>query len=178
MIEDWECLELARRGDDHAWRVLFRRHYAPLVRMTACMTGSLDSAHDVAQESFVRLLRVMIRDRSGSFKAYLSTIAYRLALKERKRQQSGRSLDGVDIADSAPDPLQQAIQDETDRHIFRAMQGLPVEQREILSLRCFGGLSYEQIASVAGLPLGTVKSRIFYAIKSCRDKLRSEGVFA
>jgi RNA polymerase sigma-70 factor (ECF subfamily) len=51
------------------------------------------------------------------------------------------------------------------------------EQREILALRYFGGHSYEEIAEITEVPIGTVKSRIFYAIKVCQEKLRERGVF-
>ena len=175
MIEDWDCLDLARQGDEAAWRFLFHRYYPALVKMTLCVTGSPDTARDLAQESFVRLLRARISHRDGSFKSYLSTIAYRLALKERKRK--ARDLVALDVADVSPDPLEQTIQDETDRIIFRVMHSLSLDQREILALRFFGGHSYEDIARITELPLGTVKSRIFYAVKTCRAKLRDQGVF-
>ena len=87
MTDDWQCLDQARGGDETAWRILFVRYYRTLVRMTSFITGSLDSAEDIAQEAFVNLLRVEIRHRKGSFKSFLTTIAYRLALKERKRQK-------------------------------------------------------------------------------------------
>jgi RNA polymerase sigma factor (sigma-70 family) len=57
------------------------------------------------------------------------------------------------------------------------MQSLSDDQREILALRYFGGHSYEEIARITGIPIGTVKSRIFYAIKTCREKLTERGVF-
>jgi RNA polymerase sigma-70 factor (ECF subfamily) len=177
MTDDWQCLDLARGGDEIAWRDLFQRHYPSLVRMASCITGSLDTAHDLAQESFVRLLRVDIRHRNGSFKSYLATIAYRLALKERKRQGSNDGPGPLSIADDAPSPLELAIQNETDRIIVRVMQSLSDDQREILALRYFGGHSYEEIARITGIPIGTVKSRIFYAIKTCREKLTERGVF-
>jgi len=75
MTDDWECLIAARGGDEHAWRVLFERHYPMLVRMISYITGSLETAQDLAQESFVRLLRAEIRHHDGSFKSFLSTIA-------------------------------------------------------------------------------------------------------
>ena len=177
VIEEWHCLDLARQGDETAWRLLFHQHYPQLVRIVFCITGSLDSAHDLAQESFVRLLRARIGHRDGSFKSFLSTIAYRLALKERKRQASSRNLDAIDIADASPSPLEQAIRDETDRAIVRVVQLLAVDHKEILALRFFGGHSYEEIARLTGVPIGTVKSRIFYAVKMCREKLREQGVF-
>jgi RNA polymerase sigma-70 factor (ECF subfamily) len=142
-----------------------------------CITGSLDLAQDLAQESFVRLLRVRITHREGSLKSFLSTMAYRLALKERKRQASSRNLDAIDVADGSPSPLEEAIRDETDRIIVRIVQSLTVDHREILALRFFGGHSYEEIARMTSIPIGTVKSRIFYAVKMCREKLREQGVF-
>lgn len=144
--------------------------------MTYCITGSTDASHDLAQESFVRLLRVTITHRDGSFGAFLSTMAYHLALKERKKESSRQSLESVDVVDGGPSPLEEAIRDETERMIFRVMQSLASEQREILALRFFGGHSYEEIARISGVPVGTVKSRIFYAVKNCREKLQKEGV--
>lgn len=177
LIDEWRCLDLARQGDETSWRFLFHRHYKPLVRMTFCITGSLDTAHDLAQESFVRLLRVKIRHREGSFTAFLSTIAYRLALKERKRRSSRRNSEMVDLVDGAPSPLEEVIRDETQRVIFGVMQSLPGDHREILALRFFGGHSYEEIARITDVPIGTVKSRIFYSIKTCRERLQHKGVF-
>lgn len=177
MNDDWRCLELAREGDEAAWRVLFERHYPSLVRMASCITGSVDTARDLAQESFVRLLRVKIRHRKGSLKSYLATIAYRLALKERKRRSSINDLDTLPLADDSPSPLELAIQNETDRIIVRVMQSISIEQREILALRYFGEHSYEEIAEITEIPIGTVKSRIFYAIKTCQEKLKERGVF-
>lgn len=176
MTDDWRCLDLARGGDERAWRILFHRYYPSLVRMALCVTGSRDTAQDLAQESFVRLLRAREKYQSGSFKAYLTTIAYRLALKETKRQRSKNDLETLSLADESRSPLEMAIQNETDRIIFKVIQSLPGEQRDILALRFFGEHSYGEIAHITEIPVGTVKSRIFYAIKSCRERLKEQGV--
>jgi RNA polymerase sigma-70 factor (ECF subfamily) len=175
--DDWQNLDLARGGDEAAWRTLFGRYFPPLARMTAQMTGSLEMGNDLAQEAFVHLLRADIRHRNGSFKAFLSTIAYRLALKARHRQQEALRVDPDCIADESPSPLEKAIRDETDRIIVRVIQSLSIEQKEILTLRYFGEHSYEEITEITGIPIGTVKSRIFYAIKACQEKLKNRGVF-
>ena len=177
MTDDWECLKAARGGDEHAWRILFERHYPMLVRMTSYITGSLETAQDLAQESFVRLLQAEIKHYDGSFKSFLSTIAYRLALKERRRNTLDSRRDPAFIADGSPTPLDLAIQDESDVFIIRVIQSLSIEHREILALRYVGEHSYEEIARITGVPIGTVKSRIFYAIKICQEKLREQGVF-
>ena len=177
LIDEWRCLDLARQGDETSWRFLFHRHYQPLVRLTFCITGSLDTAQDLAQESFVRLLRVKIRHHEGSFSAFLTTMAYRLALKERRRRSSRPNGEMSDCVDGSPSPLEQVIKDETQRVIYGVIQSLPIDQREILALRFFGGHSYEEIARITDVPIGTVKSRIFYSIKTCRDRLQDKGVF-
>jgi RNA polymerase sigma-70 factor (ECF subfamily) len=178
MTDDWWRLDMARDGDESAWQSLFERHYQGLVRMALFITGSLESAQDVAQETFVSLLRANIHHRNGSLKSFLSTIAYRLSLKERARLHAQGKLDAHPIIDESPSVLENAVQDETDRLIVHALQGLPLEYREVLTLRFFGEHSYEEIAQIMEIPIGTVKSRIFYGIKGCREKLRGQGVFA
>lgn len=176
-MTDWEYLNAARNGDEGAWRVLFRRHYAMLVRMTVYMTGSPDTAHDIAQESFVRLLHSTIRHQEGSFKAFLSRIAYNLALKEKRRTGSGQRLEGQELESAEPSPLEESIRNETERAIARAIQSLPVEQRDVFALRFIAGHAYEEIAETTGIPVGTVKSRLFYAVRTCRNELKRQGVF-
>jgi len=70
------------------------------------------------------------------------------------------------------------VRDETDRLIVRAIHMLAIEHREVLTLRFFGGHSYEEIARMMEIPIGTVKSRIFYAMKTCREKLKEQGVLS
>jgi len=176
VIDDWECLDLAHRGDERAWRDLFERHYPPLVRMTSSITGSMETGHDLAQEAFVRLLNARISHHAGTFRSFLSTIAYHLALKERSRHISRPLSDPGLLADGAPSPLERVIRDETGRIIFGVIQSLPREQREILSLRLIAGHSYEEIAGITGIPIGTVKSRMFYGVKACRELLKERGV--
>lgn len=177
MTDDWECLKRARAGDDDSWRILFTRHYPLLVRMTSFITGSLDSAQDIAQEAFVKLLKADIRHQNGSFKSLLSTIAYRLALKERKHSTETHKAVTDNIVDDSQSWLEAAIQDETERIIASTIHSLSPEHREVLTLKYFGGHTYEEITVMAGIPLGTVKSRIFYAIKCCQEELKKQGVF-
>ena len=176
-MTDWEYLNAARKGDEGAWRFLFRQHYPTLVRMTACMTGSPDTAHDLVQESFVRLLQSTVRHQEGSFKAFLTRIAYNLALKEKRRVASRPTGEGEEVESAGPSPLEESIRNETERAIACAIQSLPVEQRDVFALRFIAGHTYEEIAEMTGIPVGTVKSRLFYAVRTCRDALKRQGVF-
>jgi RNA polymerase sigma-70 factor (ECF subfamily) len=145
--------------------------------MTSLITGSIDSAKDVVQETFVKLFSGKIKHQDGNFKTYITTIAYRLALKEKYRKQRVQNVENISIIDNLSSPIENQIKNENQKFIFNAITSLPKHQREILILRFYGEHSYEEIAKITELPLGTVKSRIFYAVKTCRSKLKEMGVF-
>jgi len=173
---EWDWLLRAQQGDETAWRVLINQHQTRLAALALFITGSAAAADDVVQETFVRALGARIKDFAGSVQGYLGTIAYRLALKEAKRSQRNVALDGIDFADPGNSPLDGILNDERDRLVTEAISSLNTEHRDVLVLRFYGGKSYEEIADLLRVPLGTVKSRIFYAVKSCREELRKKGV--
>ncbi len=177
MISDWDCVVKARRGDELAWGTLYQRHAAELLRSTLFIAGSRDAAEDIVQESFIRLLNRRIRHKRGNFRAYLHTIAYRLALKEKQRQQRHQPRTNPHIIrDGAPSPLETYLASERDKAIATNIQTLPPHQRDVLVLRFYGGHSYREIAHMTRAPLGTVKSRMFHAVKNCGRILREKGV--
>ncbi len=176
MISDWDCLANARNGDEAAWQRLIERHHPRLIRMTFLITGSMHTAQDLVQETFIRLLRLRANPRGGCFSAYLSRIAFNLALKEKKRIQRNRTLDDLNPVDKAPTPLEALMKKERDRCLAKVIGSLEENHRHILVLRFYGGHSYEEIARITNLPLGTVKSRIFYAVKQCRKGLHEKGI--
>jgi RNA polymerase sigma-70 factor (ECF subfamily) len=175
MISDWGCLTLAKSGDQSAWQLLVERHGPKLTRMVFFITGSIAVAQDLVQETFFEVFRKGPGHQRGSFSAYLSTIAYHKALKEKKRGASRESLDGIEFKDSAPSPLDGVLVEERDRAIAEVIGSLEKHQRDVLILRFYGEHSYEEIAGILDQPIGTVKSRIFYAVKTCREKLREKG---
>jgi RNA polymerase sigma-70 factor (ECF subfamily) len=176
LTSDWESLDRARCGDDGGWRDLVERHHARLVSVVLLITGSPDAAKDIAQEAFTRLFSVELAHRSGTVGGWLSTTAYHLAVKECQRAHRQEQIEGVDPPDAAPSPLDGMLIEERDRHLAAAIRALDPLHREILVLRFYGGQSYEDIARLLNVPLGTVKSRIFYAVKSCQQTLRDRGL--
>ena len=82
---DWDYLARAKNGDNKSAEILYGKYSKPIIRMTALITGSLDSAKDIVQETFLRLINKKAKHQHGSFKTYATTIAYRLALKEKYR---------------------------------------------------------------------------------------------
>jgi RNA polymerase sigma-70 factor (ECF subfamily) len=172
----WDDLARARNGNREAWSILFDQYSPRLLQMAALMTGSADAARDCVQETFVRLLDSVVRDQGGSLRAYLSTIVYRLALKESIRAGRRVPLGAQDLPSPDPSPLDEVIADERQRSVARALLTLPEHHRDILILRLHGEHSYEEISEMTGLPLGTVKSRIFHAVKSARTEMKNRGL--
>jgi RNA polymerase sigma-70 factor, ECF subfamily len=159
-----------------AWRVLVGQHQTRLIALALLITGSATAADDVVQETFVRALGAKIKRTTGTVQGFLGTIAYRLALKEAKRVRRNAKLDGLDLPDQGQNALDGILSDERDCLVAEAIGTLDAEHRDVLILRFYGGFSYEEIAGILQAPLGTVKSRIFYAVKSCREILRQKGV--
>ncbi len=176
MNPDWENLFAARKGNQKAFDLIYEKYSGRLLSMAVLIIGSLDLAKDVVQETFIRLLNAKVKDSDGNLKSYISTITYRLALKEKYRRGKLRDIDNFEFSDNSLSPLNNQIEREDQINIFNAITSLPEDQKNILILRFYGGLSYEEIAAVEKLPLGTVKSRIFYAVKAVRDKLKAMGV--
>lgn len=172
----WDIFARAQHGEEIAWRVLIS-HYRPrLLAIAALVTGNGATAEDVVQETFSRSLAVRVRNHHGTVRGLLGTIAFRLAVKatQRNRRESG----AVDerITDPHPNPLDALIDDERDRAVAQAIRALADDQREAMVLRFYGGHSYEEISAALDIPVGTAKSRVFYAVKSCREVLKSKGV--
>lgn len=175
-MSDWEYLEKAHKGDEEAWKELIRRYNSTLVRMVCLITGSMAVARELTQETFVRLLNCNLKHHEGSLKSYLTTIAYRLALKEKQKIKSMQNLVEFDYADDSPGALEGVILEERNRILLQVIDSLGEDHRDILVLRFYGGNSYKEIAGILKLPEGTVKSRIFYAVKECQRLLTEKGM--
>jgi RNA polymerase sigma-70 factor (ECF subfamily) len=131
-------------------------------------------AEDVAQEALLRAYRrfARLRDR-GRFRAWLVRIAFRLAI-DRTRSSKRREVRETLWSQSAPRPSTEdlAATSEFQKHMDRAMDELPEKQRLVLLLAAIQGHSLEEVAEMLDLPLGTVKSRLFFARKQLAEKLR------
>ena len=176
MTSDWENLARAKHGDEAAWKDLSCSHQKRLIKMAMLITGSVAAAKDIVQETFLYLVKSTTRHQSGSFKAYITTIAYHLALKEKKRLHSVTELGETDLSEQSPQPLETVLLTERDLHIAKTINSLSDDHRNVLILRFYGDHSYEDIAEITKQPIGTVKSRIFYAVKKCREVLKQKGI--
>jgi len=173
-------------GDEQALGALYDRYATTIHTLAYYLLGQADEAEDAVEETFWQAWREAARyDASrGAVSTWLSTIARSRAL-DRQRASRRRAEDPLDTtaatspdagdrADAmapAPDPQRDAESSERARDIAVALARLPAEQREVIELAYFGGLSQSEIASRTSLPLGTVKTRARLALEKLRAPL-------
>ena len=129
-------------------------------------------SEDILQEACMRAFRSLGDYRGGEAKSWLLAIVRNLCHDCIRRKRSGRMTLAQDeqfeqIESETVSPLQQVEKTSDAQHLRRAIDQLPVDYRETLILREFEGLSYKEIAQIAGVPMGTVMSRLARA----REKL-------
>jgi len=166
----------ARDGDAAAFRWLVEHHMRAVYALAYRFMRDHDDADDVAQETFVRAHAALERyDERYTFYTWLRTIATRVALNElakRRRRQTAAG-EAFDVAaETVPatqaDPAADAGHAEVERRFATALETLPDEQRAVLALRVHDEMSYEEIATALGIPIGTVMSRLSRARAALR----------
>ena len=172
-------LEAVACGDRSAFERLYDR-YAPLVYSLALRINRVQAdAEDLVQEVFLQVWRraETYRPERGSVEAWLLTITRNRALDRHRAfdtrnraHQSLRDLSGVRVSEPASSP---ALRDESRLAVRSALTTLSDDQRRVLELAYFDGLSQSQIALSLGLPLGTVKTRIRSGLERLRGLLNT-----
>jgi RNA polymerase sigma-70 factor (ECF subfamily) len=182
--------ELVRRclaREERAYRELVRTYQSPVVNLAWRITGNPDDAAEVAQETFIRVLRSLHTfDIERSLKTWIFKIAANLALDSLRRRKH-RPVPLGDLFDEDEGPVLEAVEpgrgpdaqlglgQSAER--FDALVGeLPEHYQAILYLRYREDLSYEEIADSLSVPLGTVKVRLYRAHEILRRKLTARGM--
>lgn len=191
-ISEWssEALMLAHcNGSEAAYAELVKRHQRGVLNYTYRMVQNRHVAEELTQEVFIALVKNVGRyEPRAKFTTYLYTIASNIVSKEWARQKrrpkffslsswwSGREDDdGFDplehIGDEHADVAASSHRGEISEAINQALRHLPERLRETFVLRRFQDLSYEEVASVLDVPVGTVKSRVVRAERALRPHL-------
>ena len=183
-----DLLARCRRGEDGGWNELFDRHYGPTVRFVFQLGHDFtqEDAEEICQESFLSVIRNLNSFQGQSqFQTWLFRIASNKARDFRERQQAVKRGSGhKPLSINAEDPETgltlepPSTEDTPDQVLLRAenahlihqsLDNLGEQCREIIELRYFADLSYEEISNSLGLNTKTVSSRL----SKCLDKLES-----
>jgi RNA polymerase sigma-70 factor (ECF subfamily) len=171
----------AKAGDPRAFDALVRAHASFAHNVALRTLGDAREAEDVTQEAFVRAWRALPRFREdGRFSTWLYRIVVNLCydrVPRLRRQLTAMPVDAAALLpDRRPTPESAVAQRELRRGVSRAMDRLPDPYRMLLLLRHQQQLSYAEIAEIAGMPLGTVKTGIHRGRKRLRVLLAEDGI--
>ncbi|MGI9455467.1 MAG: RNA polymerase sigma factor [Aeoliella sp.] len=178
--DDAQLVQAALAGDRDAFGELVERYQDRLFNTLVRMLGSRDDANDVVQEAFVQAFVKLETFRGDArFYTWLYRIAMNMALSHRRRQRPTVSVEAVkdcvgdEPVDHDPGPDVQMIGTERVAAVQSALAKLGDQHRQILVLREMEGCSYETIAEILQMPIGTVRSRLFRARLLLKDELKS-----
>ncbi|HDL18381.1 MAG TPA: sigma-70 family RNA polymerase sigma factor [Bacteroidetes bacterium] len=181
--DDQTVIRLAQKGNKHAFGVLVKRYMQRAYYVALGFVGSHDDALDLSQEAFVRAYRAIKRFETGrQFFTWYYQILRNLCFnfnRDRKKnvyrfsempEQEVLQLKSTDSL--RPDVILEKKQ-VADR-LWQAINELPANEKEIIVLREFQGFSYQELADLLSIPIGTVMSRLYHARKHLAKALQGD----
>jgi RNA polymerase sigma-70 factor (ECF subfamily) len=179
-MTDTELLErVARRRSTDAFEELYRRHASAITAIARRFSRDSQAADEATQSTFLQLWQCAgDLDVESRLRAWLATVVRNKAFDQQRRKRLELVAIGEqhDRAANVPTPEEHAIARERTNNIKAAMDALPDDQRKMIELAYFGGLSQSEISELTGLALGTVKSRTRLAMQRLRTMITGEGV--
>lgn len=171
-------------GDRDRFELLVERYQTRLVNYLYRMVRNLEEAHDLTQEVFIRVYQALDRyDSQYRFSTWLFRVAQNAAIDvirkrriqlvplTRRADEGSDTMVDLELPDGQPSALETLQGRELDASIRSAIDALPWEYRELILLRHYGELAYEEIAEVKAMPLGTVKNKLFRARQMLKQQL-------
>jgi RNA polymerase sigma-70 factor (ECF subfamily) len=174
-LDETELIRRAKRGDTHAYEELVYAYQGIAFRTAYVIAGNAADAEESAQDGFVKAWRALGRFRDGApFRPWLLRI---VANEARNRRRSAgrrahlalRAATEQPSGDAAPSPEAAYLSSEQREQLLAVVNELPEEQRAVISLRYFVGLSEQEVAAALGVRQGTVKSRTSRALERLRE---------
>jgi RNA polymerase sigma-70 factor (ECF subfamily) len=182
---DLQLVERVREGDKRAYGLLVEKYRRKLMRLLSRMVRDADEIEDIAQETFIKAYRALPQFRGD---AAFYTWLYRIAVNTAKNYLAAKGRGMQTLSDQAMDeedepderlmaqdigtPESELLSKQVAYAVDAAVDALPEELRQAITLREIEGMSYEEIAEAMNCPIGTVRSRIFRAREAIAAKLR------
>jgi len=173
-ITDERLLVRAASGDGTAFQILYERYRDGIFRFAYRLIGSVEAAEDVTHDCFLSLIKEPGRydPERASLRTYLFAAARNLALKQFNYFSRATAIDELQEEPVGRDgPMRQVLDSELSSQVEQAIASLAPLQREALVLFEYEDLSLAEIAAVVGADVGTVKSRLFRARETMRQRL-------
>ena len=180
-LSDEQMVELATGDDPDAFGEIVKRWERKIFALCFGMLGREDEAKDAAQDAFVAAYKNLSKFRGD---AKVSSWLHRIAVNQcltRKRREKTRSESFVEESESTEDkvftapsnkaPAKLAEKDERLKAVRQAVSALPTDLRQIVVMKEFEEMTFQEISDATEMPLSTVKSRLYTALKQLRMKL-------
>jgi len=179
-LSDLELVERAVAGDEKCFEEIVRRYQRPIASYIYRIIEDYETSLDITQEVFIKVYN-NLSSYSSSYK--FSTWIYRIAhnatidylRRDNKDQEIESEVGFIRLESQNPTPERESELREELREVKLAIKALSPAYRELILLRHSQGLSYEEIAEITGLPIGTVKNRLFRARAEIKKLLVQRG---
>ncbi len=178
-LDDGQLLSMIQQQDRGALEALYDKYGGAVYSLAMRMLSDSGAAQEVTQDTFFNVWRraSSYHSQRGKVTSWLFSIAHHRTIDELRRRRRAQSQvqDGVDLtnkpSDGADDPVAYATAQYERSQLKDALHTLRVEQREVVVLAYFGGLTHSEIAKHLDQPLGTVKTRMRLGLRKLREAL-------
>ena len=178
-LDDGELLSMIQQQDRGALEALYDKYGGAVYSLAMRMLSDTGAAQEVTQDTFFNVWRraSSYHSQRGKVTSWLFSIAHHRTIDEfrRRRRVQSQVQDGVDLtnkpSEGADDPVAYATAQYERSQLKDALHTLRVEQREVVELAYFGGLTHSEIAKHLDQPLGTVKTRMRLGLRKLREAL-------
>ena len=186
IIKEWSDEQLiaqVARGDTAAYELLYDRYCSMVMGLALKITGDRSLAEEVVQETFWRVWRKadLFQTQRGAFTSWFFGITRNLSIDVLRRQktqvQPVNETDQIieQTADPSTDVPEAAWLRQKRQQMQMAIETLPDEQRSVIEMAYFRGMTRQEIAQATGEPLGTIHTRARLALQKLRDQLQMQG---
>lgn len=159
-------------------RAALRQYEGPLVRYAAAITGEVERARDVVQDTFVKLCAADEEAVGGKVGEWLFTVCRNRALDVKRKESRMMPISEMQmevLESGEANPSAAAEQRESSGAVQRLLAGLPANQQEVVRLKFQNGLSYREISRVTNLTVSNVGFLLHTALKTIRAQMQTEG---
>ena len=177
-LSDSQIIERTLGGEPDAFNVLVVRWERQIYGLTLRMLGRDEEAKDATQETFLSAYRNLSKFRGeAKFSSWIYRIALNICNTRLRGRKSAISIEeqhetsGFELAADTEDLGSGIQQQQVTRYVRRALQALPAEMRQVIVMKEYEGLKFSEIADILGIPISTVKTRMYTGLNELRKRL-------
>lgn len=188
-LPDEALVKAFQKGDEQSFQVLLARHKKPVYNFLFKFLGNREAAEEAFQEVFLRVVKFIGDYKpSAKFTTWLYTIARNYSIDYSRKEKFRRHLSLDDRDNNEYSPLQNQVAsndfgadeltsaNELEALLYKILDGLNPEQKEVFLMRETQGLQFDEIAKIIGVSVNTVKSRMRYALQAIQKKFIELGI--